>query len=126
MPADASHLFVSVGGNDALGSAAVLGEPAYTVGEALICLDGLLSGFRQSYRKMLRDLSVLDKLTTLCTVYDAIPGLAVQDKVALGGFNEVILREAIQLGLPLLEIMFAGYIRNHAGYLGAAEVRRFN
>src|SRR5436853_322199 len=38
LPADATHLFVSVGGNDALGESAILLEPACTVGEALALL----------------------------------------------------------------------------------------
>ena len=35
LPPDATHLFVSVGGNDALGEIPMLQEPACTVGEAL-------------------------------------------------------------------------------------------
>src|SRR5471030_2816784 len=35
MPVDASHLFISAGGNDALGASPVLNEAACSVGEAL-------------------------------------------------------------------------------------------
>src|SRR5205823_5455601 len=35
LPADATHLVVSAGGNDALGESSILGEVTCTVGEAL-------------------------------------------------------------------------------------------
>jgi hypothetical protein len=46
IPADASHLFVSAGGNDALGESSLLSEAAYSVGEALC--RGLPERFRRT------------------------------------------------------------------------------
>src|SRR6266581_626831 len=54
LPADATHLFVSVGGNDALGESGLLSEPAVTVGEALGLVAAARSRFGDAYRAMLR------------------------------------------------------------------------
>ena len=39
-----------------------------------------------------------------CTIYDAVPGLPVPLRAALSLFNDVILREAIRRGLPVLDL----------------------
>jgi GDSL-like Lipase/Acylhydrolase family len=104
LPADATHLFVSAGGNDALGESNVLGEAAVTVGEALAIMYDVRERFRQSYRAMLGALSAMRRPVAVCTVYDAIPGLGPAERVALAGFNETILREAIQAGLPVVDL----------------------
>src|SRR5207248_1145455 len=104
LPADASHLFVSVGGNDALGESSILREPACTVGEALDLLHQVQTRFRDDYRKMLQVVLRVGKPTTVCTIYDAIPGLGPAERVALAGFNEVILREAFPAGLAVIDL----------------------
>jgi hypothetical protein len=104
LPADATHLIVSAGGNDALGESSVLGEAACTVGDALNLLQEVRARFRQSYRAMLRALSAVAKPTAVCTVYDAIRRLGPAEQAALAGFNEVILREAFAAGLPVIDL----------------------
>lgn len=104
LPADATHLIVSAGGNDALGESYILSEAACTVGEALILIHEVRNRFRESYRAMLSVLSAVGKPTAVCTVYDSIPGLGPSEQAALAGFNEVILREAFLAGLPLIDL----------------------
>jgi hypothetical protein len=104
LPADASHLVVSAGGNDALGESSILSEAACTVGDALSLIHDVLTRFRHSYRAMLQALSAVGKPTAVCTVYDAIPGLGPAEQAALGVFNEVILREAFLAGLPVIDL----------------------
>ena len=53
---------------------------------------------------MLRGVLAREKPTTLCTIYDAIPGLSAAAVTALGAFNEVILREAFRYGLPVIDL----------------------
>jgi hypothetical protein len=103
LPSDATHLFVSAGGNDALGESGILNEAACTVGDIALVHD-LRTRFRNSYRAMLRALSRAAKPTAVCTVYDTIPGLSPADQAALAGFNELILREAFQAGLPVIDL----------------------
>jgi hypothetical protein len=104
LPSDATHLFVSAGGNDALGESSILSEAACTVGEALGLIHEVRARFRDSYRAMLRVLCAREKPAAVCTVYDAIPGLGPAEQAALAGFNEVILREAFSAGLPVIDL----------------------
>src|SRR5262245_48578622 len=104
LPADTTHLFVSVGGNDALGESGLLSRPAATVGEALGIISRALSRFRDAYRAMLRAVTAAGKPTAVCTVYDSIPGLGHAEITALAAFNDAILREAFAARLPVLDL----------------------
>jgi hypothetical protein len=104
LPADATHLVVSAGGNDALGESSILDEAACTVGDALGLVHEIRIRFRRSYQTMLEALCAVGKPIAVCTVYDAIPGLGPAEQVALAGFNELILREAFKAGLPLIDL----------------------
>ncbi len=104
LPRDATHLFISVGGNDALSEVSILVEPARTVGDALGQVCDLRERFRRAYRAMLVAVSEANKPTTVCTVYDAIPGFQAAELSALAWFNEIILREAVVAGLPVIDL----------------------
>ena len=104
LPEDATHLVVSAGGNDALGESTILSETACTVGDALCIIQEVRDRFQQTYRTMLQNLSTVGKPTAVCTIYDAIPGLGAAEKAALGGFNEVILREAFIARMPVIDL----------------------
>jgi hypothetical protein len=104
LPSDATHLFVSVGGNDALGEIGILVEPACTVGDALCSVCDLRERFRRAYHEMLVAVSKANKPTTVCTVYDAIPGFQAAELSALAWFNDIILREAFIAGLPVVDL----------------------
>jgi hypothetical protein len=104
LPADATHLVVSAGGNDALSESSILNEAACTVGEALSLIHEVRTRFRHAYHRMLQALSAIVKPAAVCTVYDAIPGLGTAEQAALARFNEVILREAFSAGLPVIDL----------------------
>ena len=55
LPAAATHLVVSAGGNNALGEIGVLNAPARTVGESLELVRQPQLRFQESYCAMLRD-----------------------------------------------------------------------
>ena len=44
------------------------------------------------------------KPTVICTIYDTIHGIPRAAITALSIFNDVILREGIRLGLPILDL----------------------
>jgi hypothetical protein len=111
VPADATHLVLSVGGNDALMAAGLLREPAVTVGDALAMLAESLTLFRESYTAMLGRVLALGKPTCVCTIYDAIPGFGAPERAALCGFNDTITRAAAGAGVPLIDLRV---ICNHA------------
>ena len=104
VPAGATHLVVSAGGNDALLAAGLLREPAVTVGDALALVAGALAKFRVAYAAMLKGVLALGKPTAVCTVYDSVPGLGVAERAALTGFNDVITRAAVGTGIPLIDL----------------------
>jgi hypothetical protein len=104
MPKNVTHIVLSVGGNDALNTLQHLGLPAANVIGALVELSRFQSAFRHSYTSLLAELLALKKPVMVCTVYDAVPGLTDALKAALGMFNDVILREAIRFGVPVLDL----------------------
>jgi GDSL-like Lipase/Acylhydrolase family len=104
-PADATHLVVSAGGNNALDHGGlILHEAAESFAEVLSRLDEILAEFRREYRAMLHGVLGRGKPTAICTVYDAIPGLSPAERAGLGLFNEAILREAFRAGVPVIDL----------------------
>src|ERR1039458_5324380 len=69
IPASATHLTVSAGGNDALSRADILECPVGSVGAAVDQLAALRAEFQQNYRRMLNALLALKLPLALCTVY---------------------------------------------------------
>jgi hypothetical protein len=104
VPAAATHLVVSIGGNDALSASGLLHERAGTVGAALEVLAEALAEFRTAYEAMLTSVLALGKPTAVCTIYDGIPILGGAERAALAGFNDTISRSAVRAGLPLIDL----------------------
>ncbi len=107
VPADASHLVVSVGGNDALRSSGILREGARSVAEVIGRFAAVQEEFARNYRAMLD--RILDRRlpTSVCTIYDArFPDPQEQRLVvtALSIFNDVITREAFSRRIPLIDL----------------------
>jgi hypothetical protein len=106
LPADTSHLVVSIGGNDALGQAHVLDEGARSMAEAVNRLARVRERFAADYRAMLAAVLARRLPTALCTVYDGrLPEprgrLAT---TALTLFNDAITRAAFAHGLALIDL----------------------
>ncbi|MDP8993873.1 MAG: SGNH/GDSL hydrolase family protein [Pseudomonadota bacterium] len=106
LPADATHLVLSVGGNDALSAAHLLGAPTRSVAEAVSLLAEAQEAFARDYLAMLEEVLAPRLPTTLCTIYDtriAEPEHRIV-KAALALFNDVITRAGFARGLPLLDL----------------------
>ena len=104
LPADATHLLVSVGGNDALRHAGILEEIDRPAGAAFTALTEMQQEFRHDYKAMLRALTALGKPAAVCAVYDAVPGLVSEAVTLLSLFNDVIVREAARERLPVVDL----------------------
>jgi len=105
VPADATHLVVSAGGNNALDhSNFILHEPASSFAEVLTQLGIIRAEFQQEYRGMLRQVQSLGKPTVVCTIYDSIPDLGRAEHTGLCVFNEVILREAVRARVSVVDL----------------------
>ena len=107
LPPDASHLVVSVGGNDALAEAGVLEEKTRSVAEALDTLVAVRERFRQAYRAMLKQ--VLERMlpSAICAIYEARfpdPDLRRRTAAALMLINDCIMREAFANDVSLIDL----------------------
>jgi hypothetical protein len=107
VPEDATHLVLSVGGNDALGTSDFLEAPARSTAEALSGLSDIADEFECGYLAMLANVLARGLPTAICTVYyPRFPDAALQ-KVAVAAltvFNDCIVRAAFTHGLPLLDL----------------------
>jgi lysophospholipase L1-like esterase len=107
LPADATHLVVSVGGNDALSRSDFLAAPARSTAEALLGLADIGEEFERGYLAMLSGVLAYGLPTAICTVYyPRFPDRALQRTAvaALTVFNDCIVRAAFVHRLPLLDL----------------------
>lgn len=104
VPTDATHLAVSVGGNDALRSSSILVQPIADAEQLFRELLAIQDSFRADYRAMLAAVVARHLPTVVCTIYDAIPGMERWELAALSIFNDVILYEATRLGVPVVDL----------------------
>ena len=106
VPEGATHLVISVGGNDALGHASLLGERAGSVAEAVERLARAQSSFAAAYAEMIDAVLKLGISSSVCTIYDANYPEPHRRLVvtALTLFNDVITRAAFSHGLPLIDL----------------------
>ena len=107
MPSDATHLVVSIGGNDALQEKDLIEEKARSVAEVLDKLAKIKATFKKDYGAML-EVTVARKLpVAVCTIYEARYDDPTARKIAGAGltiFNDVIMREAFARGVPVIDL----------------------
>lgn len=107
LPADATHLVLSVGGNDALMQESVLHIPASSTAQAVGLLADVASEFEKSYRFSVEACLRPGLPLTLCTIYNGcFPDPQYQRLIstALMVFNDAILRVAIEHALPVIDL----------------------
>jgi hypothetical protein len=106
LPKDATHLAVSVGGNDALGASHLLGQSVANVAEGLSLLETAQDRFARAYRQMAEAVLAVGLRTAFCTIYDTPPSSPDQRVVrtALAIFNDIITRTAFSAGAALIDL----------------------
>ncbi|HEY1604798.1 MAG TPA: SGNH/GDSL hydrolase family protein [Allosphingosinicella sp.] len=106
LPADATHLAVSAGGNDAIDASHLLGQSVANVAEALSLLETAQSRFARAYGEMVEAVLARGLPTALCTIYDTPPSAPDQRliRAALALFNDEIARAAFARGLALIDL----------------------
>ncbi|WP_159616311.1 SGNH/GDSL hydrolase family protein [Arthrobacter zhaoguopingii] len=106
LPSDATHLVVSVGGNDALRSAYLLDEKVANVAAALVRLSAAQRQFAAAYDAMLEAVTAVDLPVAVCSIYDTPPGEPNQPviRTALAVFNDCITRAAFSRAVPLIDL----------------------
>jgi hypothetical protein len=106
LPADATHLVVSVGGNDALGFAYLLDGPVGSAAQAFATFADAQDSFAAGYAAMLEAVAARGLPAAACTIYDTPPSAPNQRviKAAAALFNDRITREVFTRGLDLLDL----------------------
>jgi hypothetical protein len=107
LPSDATHLVISVGGNDALRESGVLESSALSVADALTKLTEIGDGFGRAYGSMLTEVSRVGLPTAVCTIYEPRFPEAPRRKqaaTALTLLNDKITRQAFARGLTLIDL----------------------
>jgi len=106
VPPAATHVVVSIGGNDALQNSDLLSLRVTSTAQALHAFADRIEPFERAYRTAIQKVAARSRYTAVCTVYNGAlePDQAVAARVGLTLFNDVILRTAIDLRLDALEL----------------------
>jgi len=107
IPSDATHLFLSAGGNDAIMASDVLLRPVSTVGEGVYMLADEAERFETRHARLLDALVAKSLPLVVGTVYNPRFSDALQQRVSVAAlclFNDAIIRGACKRGLPLLDL----------------------
>jgi GDSL-like Lipase/Acylhydrolase family len=104
---EATHLVVSIGGNDALGYLNLLEAPVRSTADALRLFGKTSARFEADYRSAVRPVVARGLPTTVCTIYNGAfddADYAARARVALMMFNDVILRVAFELHASVIDL----------------------
>ena len=106
VPSGATHVAVSVGGNDALMNSDLLRTRVASTAEALTLFAERLAAFEEAYRAAIARVLELKRETLLCTIYNGNldASEARVARVGLTTFNDVILRVGVEYGLSVVEL----------------------
>jgi hypothetical protein len=107
LPVDATHLILSVGGNDALAHIEILERPAASSAEVLALLAEIGNGFERRFRRLVTALIRRGLPVVVCTIYNgSFPDSTYQRlaATALCVFNDAILRVAFECGLAVIDL----------------------
>ncbi|MDB5821682.1 MAG: hypothetical protein JWR21_386 [Herminiimonas sp.] len=107
LPANASHMVLSVGGNDALGSQPILRASVRSTGEALTLLAGAAAQFEKRYREAVSGCMKHGLPLAVCTVYNGNftdREYQLQVTTALTVFNDAIIRVALENALSVIDL----------------------
>lgn len=109
VPPGASHLVLSVGGNDVLRSSGFLYAPARSTDQAVAALADVSQAFEGRYHRAVAACRSLPLPLILCTIYNGrFPDATFQRlaSTTLMVFNDVILRVGIEFGLSIIDLRF--------------------
>ena len=123
IPEDATHLFISVGGNDAFEHLYLFDKPVSNIGDAFDQFYEVMKDFEKNYIKMLTKAIKCCLKTTVCTIYHPcfdkgesdriedlltlglkLPQLQKKAMTALPIFNDIIFQEAVNFSLPIMDL----------------------
>jgi hypothetical protein len=106
VPPEATHLAVSIGGNDALQHVGLLSARVTAMVQALEMFAAHVDRFQRDYGAAIESVRGQGLPVIVCTIYNGWlePQVVTAARMALALFNDVILRTAATCGLPVLEL----------------------
>jgi hypothetical protein len=109
IPLSASHLVLSVGGNNAIENMALLHMDTTSASDVLLEIASISRTFEGEYRFAVEACRQVGLPLTVCTIYNGNfvdEDLRRKVLVALMAFNDVILRVGIEFGLAMIDLRF--------------------
>jgi hypothetical protein len=108
VPAGATHIVISVGGNDALLNSDLLATRVSSTTATLLLFRERIGPFESGYRAAIKAVLALGRKTAICTIYNGNldPPEAEVARIALMTFNDVILRCGFEYGLSIIDLRF--------------------
>lgn len=106
IPPDASHLVLSVGGNDALGHLGIIDQRVTSTRQTLGLLWSIRDSFAEQYRRLVNAVQSRGIPAAVCTIYEGNLEAEIRREasVALSVFNDAILRIAFEAGLAVIDL----------------------
>ena len=123
LPDDATHLIISVGGNDALFHLQTLDNTVSSIGEGFYEFYNIKIEFEKLYNQMISNTLSYNLPATFCTIYhphfnhiqlervsDFLPFSSSNNTLqqialtALPIFNDIIFQEAVKFGVPVMDL----------------------
>jgi lysophospholipase L1-like esterase len=107
LPRDATHLVLSVGGNDALMKMGILKSPVSSVAESIEALAAIRADFEARYRAAIGACLKARLPLAVCTIYNGCFEDQSFQRVAsttLTVFNDAIIRVAVDHSLPVIDL----------------------
>ena len=107
LPVEATHLMLSVGGNDALKHLSILEAPASSMAQSIEALADIASDFERRYRLAIAACLETGLPLAVCTIYNGCfddPSFQRLASATLTMFNDAIIRVAIEHALPVIDL----------------------
>jgi hypothetical protein len=107
LPEDATHIVLSVGGNDALMHLGILETPVSSLAKSIEILAAMASDFEARYRAAVAACEATRLPVAVCTVYNGCfedPAFQRVASTALTVFNDAIIRVAVERSLPVIDL----------------------
>lgn len=107
LPMDATHLVLSVGGNDALRQSGILDLPARSAAQVLDMLADAVGKFDHRYKQVIDACLATKRPLTICTIYNgnfADKQYQSRAATALAVFNDAIIQTAVTRQLQVIEL----------------------
>jgi hypothetical protein len=107
LPGDATHLVMSIGGNNALMQQQLLDTPVRSSADAFTLLARAAQQFESAYRRAVAACLAQRLPLAVCTIYNGNfpdPEYRQRVAVALAAFNDVILRVGVEQRLTVIEL----------------------